>query len=79
MLAGSVRRVETDTGMALDEIPCNGLGAVTSESAATTYGDRYKYAGREWDAAVKAYYDRRRVRPGRRAIPVRGSQGGRHE
>jgi RHS repeat-associated protein len=57
---GSVRNLQSYSGStALDTIAYDAFGNLTSESTPAN-GDRYKYTGREWDAAVGLQYNRAR-------------------
>jgi RHS repeat-associated protein len=57
---GSVRDIDKADGTAvLDHLDYDGWGNVTYESNSAN-GDRYKWTGREWDAAVSLQYNRAR-------------------
>jgi len=56
---GSVRDIVSPTGTELDHIVYDSFGNVLTETNATN-GDRFKYAGMEFDAAIGQYYDRAR-------------------
>ena len=55
---GTVRDVATTAGTVLDHVAYDGFGNVTGETGAG--GDRFKYAGREYDAATGLYFNRAR-------------------
>jgi RHS repeat-associated protein len=54
-----VRDVVNTSGTVIDHVAYNGYGTVTSETSSAN-GDRFKFAGREFDAAINLYYNRRR-------------------
>jgi RHS repeat-associated protein len=54
-----VRDVANTSGTVIDHVAYDSYGNVTSETNATS-GDRFKYAGREYDAALGLYYNRAR-------------------
>jgi len=56
---GSVRDIVSPTGTELDHIVYDSFGGVLTETNATN-GDRFKYAGMEYDSAIGQYYDRAR-------------------
>jgi RHS repeat-associated protein len=56
---GSVRDVVNTSGTVIDHVAYNAYGTVTSETSSAN-GDRFKFAGREFDAAINLYYNRRR-------------------
>jgi RHS repeat-associated protein len=56
---GSVRAIVDNTGTPIDHIGYDGYGAFTGETAPSV-GDRYKYAGREYDAETGLQYNRAR-------------------
>ena len=56
---GSVRDIVSSSGTVLDHIVYNSLGNIVSESSASN-GDRFKYAGMEYDSVTGQYYDRAR-------------------
>jgi RHS repeat-associated protein len=56
---GSVRDVVNTSGTVIDHVAYNAYGTVTSETNSAN-GDRFKFAGREFDAAINLYYNRRR-------------------
>ena len=56
---GSVGDIINDSGTVLDHIDYTAYGQVAAESA-PAQGDRFKYAGMEFDAAIGLYYDRAR-------------------
>jgi len=56
---GSVRDIVSPTGTELDHVVYDSFGTVLTETNATN-GDRFKYAGMEFDSAIGQYYDRAR-------------------
>src|SRR5438105_2734661 len=56
---GSIRDITDNTGAVQDHINYDGFGSVTSESNAT-FGDRYKYTGRELDSETGLQFNRAR-------------------
>jgi RHS repeat-associated protein len=56
---GTIRDVVNTTGTVLDHVIYDSFGNVTSETNATN-GDRFKFTGREYDAATGLYYYRAR-------------------
>jgi YD repeat-containing protein len=58
-LRGSVRNLTDNAGTVQDTITYDSYGNVKSESN-TSFGDRWKYAGRELDAPTGLYYERDR-------------------
>jgi RHS repeat-associated protein len=56
---GSVRDIAGSSGTVLDHVVYDSFGNIVTETNATN-GDRFKYAGMEYDAAVGIYYDRAR-------------------
>ncbi len=56
---GSVKDLINNAGTVLDHVDYTAYGQVQAESA-PSQGDRFKYAGMEYDAAINLYYDRRR-------------------
>jgi len=56
---GSVRDIVSPTGTELDHVVYDSFGNVLTETNATN-GDRFKYAGMEFDSAIGQYYDRAR-------------------
>ncbi|MGF1581953.1 MAG: RHS repeat-associated core domain-containing protein [Gemmataceae bacterium] len=56
---GSVRHMIDNSGVVQNTIVYDGFGNITSESNAS-FGDRYKWTGREWDAEAKLQYNRAR-------------------
>jgi len=56
---GSVRDVVNATGTVLDHIVYDSFGNIVTETNAAN-GDRFKYAGREYDASTGLYYYRAR-------------------
>jgi RHS repeat-associated protein len=57
--SGSVRDVVDGSGQVKDSISYDAFGNITSETDAA-YGGRYKYTGREYDAATGLQYNRAR-------------------
>ncbi len=56
---GSVRQVADPNGAVLDQLAYDSYGAIASETNAAN-GDRFKFTGREYDAALEEYYYRAR-------------------
>jgi RHS repeat-associated protein len=56
---GSVRDVVATSGTVLDHIAYDAYGNVTSETSPSN-GDRFKFDGMAWDAAIGLYYDNAR-------------------
>ena len=56
---GSVGDIINNSGTVLDHVDYTAYGQVAAESA-PGQGDRFKYAGMEFDAAIGMYYDRAR-------------------
>jgi RHS repeat-associated protein len=56
---GTVRDIVDGSGNELDHIVYDSFGNITTETNATN-GDRFKFAGMEYDAAIGQYYDRAR-------------------
>jgi RHS repeat-associated protein len=56
---GSVRQMTDGSGVLQDTIAYDAYGSITSESS-STFGDRYKFTGREWDAETGLQYNRAR-------------------
>ena len=56
---GTIRDIANNSGTVIDHIDYNSYGAVLAESASSS-GDRWKYAGREYDATTGLYYNRAR-------------------
>ncbi len=56
---GSVRDIVSPTGTELDHIVYDSFGNIVTETNASN-GDRFKYAGMEYDPATGLYYDRAR-------------------
>ncbi len=54
---GSVRDIVSTSGTELDHIVYDSFGNIVTETHASN-GDRFKYAGMEYDATVGQYYDR---------------------
>jgi hypothetical protein len=54
---GSIRDITDNTGAVQDHINYDGFGNVTSESN-PTFGDRYKWTGRETDAETGLQFNR---------------------
>ena len=55
---GTVRSIASSTGSVIDHVVYDSFGNITSESGGG--GDRFKFTGREYDAAVGLYYYRAR-------------------
>jgi RHS repeat-associated protein len=51
--------VDESTGLIVDKIDYDPYGNIWNETA-PTYGDRYKYTAREWDATIGLQYNRAR-------------------
>ena len=56
---GSVREIVDNSGVVLDHVDYGVYGQVAAESA-PAQGDRFKFAGMEYDLAISQYYDRAR-------------------
>jgi RHS repeat-associated protein len=56
---GSVRDIVSTTGTELDHIVYDSFGNIVTETNAAS-GDRFKYAGMQYDAAIDEYYDNAR-------------------
>ncbi len=56
---GSVRDIVDTSGSELDHVVYDSFGNIISESSPSS-GDRFKYAGMEYDTAAGVYYDRKR-------------------
>jgi RHS repeat-associated protein len=56
---GSVRDIASSAGAVIDHIVYDSFGNILSESNATN-GDRFKFAGMEYDAVTGLHYDRAR-------------------
>ena len=56
---GSVRDIVSSTGTELDHIVYDSFGNIVTETNAAN-GDRFKYAGMEYDSVTGQYYDRAR-------------------
>ena len=56
---GSVRDIVSTSGTELDHIVYDSFGNIVTETNATN-GDRFKFAGMEYDSATEQYYDRAR-------------------
>ena len=54
---GSVRDIVSTSGTELDHIVYDSFGNIVTETHATN-GDRFKFAGMEYDSTVGQYYDR---------------------
>ncbi len=57
---GSVRDIVNTSGTSIDHVVYDSYGTILSESSGGTNGDRFKFAGMEWDAAIGQYYDHAR-------------------
>jgi RHS repeat-associated protein len=56
---GTIRDIVNTSGAVLDHLGYDAFGAVTIETG-IAYGDRFKFTGREYDAATGLYYYRAR-------------------
>jgi RHS repeat-associated protein len=56
---GSVRDIVNTSGTAIDHIAYDSYGNIVTETNVSN-GDRFKYAGMEYDAAIGQYFDRAR-------------------
>ncbi len=56
---GSVRFIENTSGTVLDAITYDAFGNITGQSD-SAYGDRFMFAGMQFDATVGIYYDHAR-------------------
>jgi len=56
---GSVQEIYDATNGLVDTMIYDSFGQVVTETGAS-YGDRFKYAGMEYDAAIQIYYDQAR-------------------
>jgi len=56
---GSVRDIVNTSGTALDHVVYDSYGNIVTETSASN-GDRFKYAGMEYDSVTGQYYDRAR-------------------
>jgi RHS repeat-associated protein len=56
---GTVRDLVDNSGAVIDHVDYGAFGAVTGETAPAA-GDRFKYAGMEYNSAIALYYDRAR-------------------
>jgi RHS repeat-associated protein len=56
---GTIRDIVDTTGTVIDHIAYDAYGNLTSESSASN-GDRFKFDGMAWDAAIGLYYDNAR-------------------
>ena len=56
---GSVRFIENTSGTVLDAITYDAFGNITSQSD-SAYGDRFMFAGMQYDATTGLYYDHAR-------------------
>jgi RHS repeat-associated protein len=57
--AGSVRDIATTSGSLIDHVKYSSFGNILAESNPSN-GDRFKFAGREYDATTGLYYNRAR-------------------
>ena len=53
---GSVRDIVSTSGTVLDHVVYDSFGNIVTETNAAN-GDRFKYAGMQYDAAIGQYYD----------------------
>ncbi|MGC8642678.1 MAG: RHS repeat-associated core domain-containing protein [Isosphaeraceae bacterium] len=56
---GSVRDVVSTSGTVIDHVVYDSYGDILSETSPSN-GDRFKFTGMEWDAAIGQYYDHAR-------------------
>jgi RHS repeat-associated protein len=56
---GSVNDIINNSGTVIDHVDYSAYGTVLDESSLSN-GDRFKYAGMEYDAVISLYYDRAR-------------------
>ena len=56
---GSIRDLVSTTGAVIDHVAYDAYGDVTSETSPSS-GDRFKFDGMAWDAAIDLYYDNAR-------------------
>ena len=56
---GSVRDIVSASGTELDHVVYDSFGNILTQTNATN-GDRFKFAGMEYDSATGQYYDRAR-------------------
>jgi RHS repeat-associated protein len=56
---GSVRALTDNSGVVQDQLTYSGYGVLLTESD-PSFGDRYKYTGREWDGVTGLQYNRAR-------------------
>ena len=56
---GSVRDIVNTSGTVIDHVVYDSYGNITSETSPSN-GDRFKFTGMEWDAAIGQYYDHAR-------------------
>ena len=56
---GSVRDIVNTSGTVIDHIVYDSYGNILSETSPSN-GDRFKFTGMEWDAAIGQYYDHAR-------------------
>ncbi len=57
---GSVRDIVNTSGTSIDHVVYDSYGNILSESSGGSNGDRFKFTGMEWDAAIQQYYDHAR-------------------
>ncbi len=57
---GSVRDIVSTSGTSIDHVVYDSYGNILSESSGGSNGDRFKFTGMEWDAAIGQYYDHAR-------------------
>ena len=56
---GSVRDIVNTSGTVIDHVVYDSYGNILSETSPSN-GDRFKFTGMEWDAAIGQYYDHAR-------------------
>ena len=71
---GSVRDIVNTSGAVIDHIVYDSYGNILSETSPSN-GDRFKFTGMEWDAAIGQYYDHARWLRGHREVRELGSCG----
>ena len=77
-----MRDIVNTSGAVIDHIVYDSYGNILSETSPSN-GDRFKFTGMEWDAAIGQYYDHARwLRRGGGEVRGHGPKrvrGGRHE